>query len=90
MIRLFKDYNLKIIYFTLCCVIAATLISDSVTFLKELFTYITHEVDELNKEHGIETEKANWLLVLHVVCEIFSELHKICQYAVEGEPVIQI
>ena len=44
----------------------------------------------MNKEHGIETEKANWRLLSHAVREIFSELHKICQYAIGGDPSIQI
>ena len=71
-------------------ILAGKLINDSTAFIKELFNFMTEEVTHLNREQGEETEKANWQFVSHVVREIFSELHKIRQYAANGEPVLQI
>ena len=70
--------------------LANKLLEDSYTFLSDLFTYMTAEVNDMNKQKGEETEHDNWRFISHVVREIFTEIHKIRQYGVGSEPVEQI
>ena len=65
-------------------VLAKFLLNDAYSFLKDLFEFMTTEVNAMNKQRRDETEHANWVFVSHVVREIFKELHNVRQYA-EGD-----
>ena len=71
-------------------VLAKFMVGDAYDFLKDLFEFMTNEVNAMNKERGDETEHANWVFVSHVVREIFKELHKVRQYAVGESPARQV
>ena len=68
--------------------IAKDLATYSYEFLSEPFTFLTNEVNYLNKQKGEETKKAHWTYVSYVICQIFHKIHLIHQYGMDSSPVI--
>ena len=70
-------------------IVARQMITNSYVFLQDVCGFLTTEVDEMNKEKGMETEAANWLYVSHVLRQIFEELHLLRQFGIEANPAVQ-